>query len=393
LDSTGGAIFTEHSLALDSMTIDNSKARSGGGVMFVIQYPGQLLSISNSQFVNNVATDLFLTSADGAVGGGLYVTERCLGPLNALTDIPSVTPVSVTIAGSEFRGNSSQAIALNGLGGAIRSWSRADIVIVDTIIVDNHVDAPNPPVVGKVYHGGGFDGLAKSLRIERSEIAENTANDITLSDATRSGGLHLHNSPVTRQGQSDAVAVRIINSTISGNGSAATGGAMVAFGNLALELDNTTVNGNSAAPSRTGGIVMSSGATYPVSASNTTPPTLKLVSSILANNSSTGGDVAVNTTLIPAFGINAFNSLIQKPCTTCSLTQIVISGPGTFVGADPVVGALAFNGGTTRTHALLPGSPAINTGSNPLGLATDQRGIGFPRVSGGAADMGAYEAP
>jgi hypothetical protein len=393
LDSTGGAIFTEHSLALDSMTIDNSKARSGGGVMFVIQYPGQLLSISNSQFVNNVATDLFLTSADGAVGGGLYVTERCLGPLNALTDIPSVTPVSVTIAGSEFRGNSSQAIALNGRGGAIRSWSRADIVIVDTIIVDNHVDAPNPPVVGKVYHGGGFDGLAKSLRIERSEIAENTANDITLSDATRSGGLHLHNSPVTRQGQSDAVAVRIINSTISGNGSAATGGAMVAFGNLALELDNTTVNGNSAAPSRTGGIVMSSGATYPVSASNTTPPTLKLVSSILANNSSTGGDVAVNTTLIPAFGINAFNSLIQKPCTTCSLTQIVISGPGTFVGADPVVGALAFNGGTTRTHALLPGSPAINTGSNPLGLATDQRGIGFPRVSGGAADMGAYEAP
>jgi hypothetical protein len=137
---------------------------------------------------------------------------------------------------------------------------------------------------------------------------------------------------------------------------------------------------------------MSTGATYPVSASNTTPPTLKLVSSILANNSSTGGDLAVNTALIPAFGINAFNSLIQKPCTTCSLTQIVISGPGTFVGTDPVVGPLAFNGGTTRTHALLSGSPAINTGSNPLVLTTDQRGFGFPRVSGGAADMGAYEA-
>jgi len=41
---------------------------------------------------------------------------------------------------------------------------------------------------------------------------------------------------------------------------------------------------------------------------------------------------------------------------------------------------------------LLPGSPAINTGSNPQGLATDQRGFGFPRVSGGAPDMGAYEA-
>jgi hypothetical protein len=59
--------------------------------------------------------------------------------------------------------------------------------------------------------------------------------------------------------------------------------------------------------------------------------------------------------------------------------------------ADPVVGALGFNGGPTRTHALLTGSPAINTGSNPLGLITDQRGPTFPRVARGAADIGAFE--
>ena len=41
---------------------------------------------------------------------------------------------------------------------------------------------------------------------------------------------------------------------------------------------------------------------------------------------------------------------------------------------------------------MLPGSPAINAGSNPFGLATDQRGAGFPRVVGGATDMGAYES-
>ena len=74
------------------------------------------------------------------------------------------------------------------------------------------------------------------------------------------------------------------------------------------------------------------------------------------------------------------------------VTNIVISGPGTFVGTDPLVGPLAFNGGTTRTHALLPSSPALNTGSNDFALTTDQRGFGFPRVSGGAPDMGAYEA-
>ena len=57
-----------------------------------------------------------------------------------------------------------------------------------------------------------------------------------------------------------------------------------------------------------------------------------------------------------------------------------------------MLGPLAYNGGTTRTHALLAGSPAIDAGSNPLGLTTDQRGAGFPRVVGGASDMGAYES-
>ena len=52
---------------------------------------------------------------------------------------------------------------------------------------------------------------------------------------------------------------------------------------------------------------------------------------------------------------------------------------------------LANNGGPTQTQALFAGSPAINTGSNPLSLTTDQRGAGFPRVVGAAADMGAYE--
>ncbi len=57
-----------------------------------------------------------------------------------------------------------------------------------------------------------------------------------------------------------------------------------------------------------------------------------------------------------------------------------------------MLGPLAPNGGPTRTHALLPGSPAIDAGSNPLGLTTDQRGTGFPRVLGGTADMGAHES-
>jgi hypothetical protein len=65
--------------------------------------------------------------------------------------------------------------------------------------------------------------------------------------------------------------------------------------------------------------------------------------------------------------------------------------PDTMIGVDPLLDVLANNGGPTRTHALLPGSPAIDAGSNPLGLTFDQRGPGFPRTFGAAPDIGAFE--
>ncbi len=57
--------------------------------------------------------------------------------------------------------------------------------------------------------------------------------------------------------------------------------------------------------------------------------------------------------------------------------------------ADPKLGPLADNGGPTLTMALLPGSPAIDAGNTSLAPATDQRG--FPRPTGLAADIGAFE--
>jgi hypothetical protein len=65
-------------------------------------------------------------------------------------------------------------------------------------------------------------------------------------------------------------------------------------------------------------------------------------------------------------------------------------------GADSL-GPLAHNGGPTLTHALLPGSPAINAG-DPAAMAGvdgvplfDQRGEPFTRVYGGRIDIGAFE--
>jgi hypothetical protein len=58
---------------------------------------------------------------------------------------------------------------------------------------------------------------------------------------------------------------------------------------------------------------------------------------------------------------------------------------------DPQLGPLANNGGPTPTHALTAGSPAVNQGSNSLGLTTDQRGTAYSRVIAGTADIGAFE--
>ena len=75
--------------------------------------------------------------------------------------------------------------------------------------------------------------------------------------------------------------------------------------------------------------------------------------------------------------------------------QVGVTDPG----LDP--NGLQNNGGPTQTIALLPGSPAIDAGSNTLAvdpstglpLTTDQRGPGFPRIVGKAVDIGAYEFP
>jgi hypothetical protein len=72
---------------------------------------------------------------------------------------------------------------------------------------------------------------------------------------------------------------------------------------------------------------------------------------------------------------------------------------GDIVGtlADPIearLGPLRNNGGPISTHALLPGSPALDASTcfdaDGAALTTDQRG--FPRPQGPACDIGAFEA-
>jgi len=64
-----------------------------------------------------------------------------------------------------------------------------------------------------------------------------------------------------------------------------------------------------------------------------------------------------------------------------------LTATGDQINTDPILGPLQNNGGTTLTHALLPGSPAIDAG----GPEFDQRGPNFKRVVNNRIDIGAFE--
>jgi hypothetical protein len=71
--------------------------------------------------------------------------------------------------------------------------------------------------------------------------------------------------------------------------------------------------------------------------------------------------------------------------TSCQLVDKL----GDISGVDPLMSPLANHGGTTKTHRLLPRSPAIDSGFALTALSADQRG--FKRPKGKGWDIGAVE--
>jgi len=71
--------------------------------------------------------------------------------------------------------------------------------------------------------------------------------------------------------------------------------------------------------------------------------------------------------------------------------DVLAGGTLTVNESTPQLGPPQSNGGPTQTMALHAGSPAIDAGDNTGALAYDQRAPGFPRIVGGAIDIGAFE--
>jgi hypothetical protein len=198
-------------------------------------------------------------------------------------------------------------------------------------------------------------------------------------------------------------SVGVRNSLVTGNVAIADG-AMLLVGSVGTPvgiIDNSTVAYNSA--DVVGGI-----------ASNAE---IRVYSSTIAHNSASRADIASGITTQGNHPLTLVSSIVALNDAGGQANDVggsgTVSGHSNLVTAsalalppdtitdDPVLGALADNGGQTMTMPLLPGSPAIDAGYDVGHFYCDQRGGelapsgGFltidPRGNGAAPDIGAFE--
>ena len=387
-DAEGGGIDNAGSLAITNSTISNNTITGavihgqGGGIM-----NGGLaaLTVTNSTISGNTASD----------GGGIMNQGKL-----------TITNAILRNNRAIFTGNG--IVAGDNLGGGI--FTLAGTVSISSSTISNNI-AGSRDITGKNIGDGEGGGIAAgsfsvapgvgTLRICNSTISGNTASFMGGGIFATSGfPLAPPHPPATN------VTVHITHSTISGN--SATGfnssglgnGTTVAVGsgggianrNATLRVTNATISGNTASVGGGGSLIDVNGV---ITAVNTT---------VTSNSAPVGGGIdSIDAPPIITNTINLKNSIVANQASggDCNTTVTNILNDldsdgtcGVATTANPLLGPLQNNGGSTLTHALLNGSPAIDAGDATTCASTpvnslDQRGIFRPQGAG--CDIGAFE--
>lgn len=196
-----------------------------------------------------------------------------------------------------------------------------------------------------------------------------------------------------------------LNCGAHGKGGFAFGGAIANNNAATVNIKHGTISGNNAQAGNTG--VNQGGANKPpqLVAEGTGggirvgPASVTLENTIIAGNTAANG--LGDTTGAPTPGPNVDGAVTSNGHNLLGVTTEAtgFTGTGDQTGANPMLAALADNGGPTQTMKLLTGSPAIDAGV-AAGATFDQRGmprtVDDPAVVNAATsdgtDIGAYEA-
>ena len=351
----GGGIANSGTATISNTIISGNSAIQGGGI-----YNPGMMTVINSTISGNMATTT--GGACTTAGGTLEITNSTLS--NNSADVGGGIEDgggTITIANTTINGNS----AREGGGTFLSHTTTMTIVnsisattpqpVVEALTMLGHWKSPIGTVSGNTStgdtagDGGGAGYNEGTLNIVSSTISGNIAT-------LEGGGIF----------NSDDSTLTISNSTFSGNVASTIGGAI--FNVAVLQLANSTLNDNSAR--------------------------------FLAGGILNFGPLQIGDTILNA-GASGVNLYVNGGGTVTSLGYNIssddaggfLTGPGDQLFTNPMLGPLQDNGGPTFTHALLPGSPAIDAGNpnfTPPPLF-DQRGSGFDRVVNGRIDVGSFE--
>jgi CSLREA domain-containing protein len=363
-----GGINSYGEVRLRESTVTKNTGNSAGG----IRVAGGVFRVEDGSYIGREGEGNISAHKYGDFAGGI------------LNDAAEVTVADSTIEGNT--GNGLQSYCNIGstdiavYRSVIRKNSGMGIIATDT-----NLEIEQSSILEN--DGGGISVLSGYLGITESRLADNQNSGLIYQGGYYIGFLVMRDTTVSGNraiGPGGGIYIvgvshiDISQSTISNNFSALGGGgiALKADSSFTAALKNVTITGNTASASGGGlqisgdGMVNINHATITGNSSplgggiSTLNPTVYVSNSILAGNA--GGDCAGGDPLISQ-GHNLTNG------DSCQFME-----PGDLSAASAILGLLLDNGGPTFTHALLPGSPAIDAGDDGNCLPTDQRGVARP---------------